>query len=107
MHLVIVLWNYTFPHEATEIAVGGDVVEPVVMHTDVCDMGCHLFNRVPSADLKELLITGGIKLENRGAELEPLCPFGPASCGIGTSDGKNRVCLFQGGAMCPQWAKIF
>ena len=80
MHLVIVLTDHAFPHEAAEVAVSGDVVKSVVMYTDMCDMWCHLFNRVPSADLKELLITGGIKLKDSGTELEPLRPLGPAAC---------------------------
>ena len=96
IHLAIVPRNHTLPHQTPEVAISRDIIETVIVDTDVCHVGCHLLNRVPSTDLKELLIAGSIKLKDSGAELKPLCPLGPAACRVSASDGKNG-CPFLGG----------
>jgi hypothetical protein len=50
---------------------------------------CHLGYGALTPDIEKLAIVRGIELQNGGAELETLCPFGPPPAGVLTADGVN------------------
>src|ERR1051326_758204 len=77
--LALVVRDFALAHESPEISVGGNVIKSVVMHANVGDVRSHSLNRLPSAKFQELLLSGGIELQQGGTELEPLRPFGPTS----------------------------
>ena len=68
--------------QAPQGAVGGDVVKAVVVHAHVGDVGGHHLQRPPAPDVQELLVPGGVELQQGRAELEPLRPLRPAPGGV-------------------------
>ncbi len=80
-------------HEAQQIAVGADVVEPVVVHPDVGQVRRHEVDGVAPADVEEGRVACHFILINRPAELEALRPFGPAARGVFALDGEDRRAL--------------
>lgn len=78
-----------FMMEAEEIAVSGNVVEAVVMDTGMGDMGGHAVAGAAPGEVEELGIAGGFELEQGGAELKALGPFGPATGGVAALDGEH------------------
>ena len=85
--------DFAFAHQAPEIAVGRDIVEPVVVDADVRNVGGHHLDGLAPAQVQEPLVAGGVELQEGGAELEPLRPFGPAARGVSALDSED------GGAM--------
>lgn len=85
-----------FGEEAEEIAVGGDVVEAMVMDAGVGDVGGHELKGVGAADREELFVAGGIELEDGGAELEALGPFSPAAARVEAIDGEDGRAFLWG-----------
>src|ERR1043165_496367 len=49
--------HFSFPHQPPKVAVSGDVVESVIMHTDMRHVTRHYFDRFPAAQLEKLLLT--------------------------------------------------
>ena len=78
-----------FAREPPQVAVGADVVEPVVVHPHVGQVRRHPFQRARAAEVEELLVAGRVELEQRGAELEPLRPLGPAARLVAPFDGED------------------
>src|SRR5207244_5936505 len=64
--------NPSFPHEPPKIAVGGDVVETVIVDADVRDVGGHALDGSFAPQLQEALLACGVKLEQRRTVLETL-----------------------------------
>jgi hypothetical protein len=65
-------------HQPPEVAVRADIVEPVVVNADVREVRRHHSQRALAAKLEKLLVAGGVELQKRGSELEPLRPLRPA-----------------------------
>src|SRR4051812_11172479 len=91
--LLLVCFNFSFDHQAKQVAVSGNVVETVVMHAYMRNMGCHQFHRVRAADLQKLLFSGRVVLQESQSELEALRPFSPAAAGISACNSKHRSAL--------------
>lgn len=79
--------------EAEEVAVGGDVVEAVVVDAGVADVAGHALEGVGAADVEEVLVAGGFELEELAAVLEALGPFGPAAGGVASVAGDDGGAL--------------
>ena len=79
-----------FKNHAPQIPVGGYVVESVIVHRDMSQVGCHLFDRVLPPNFEELFVVCCVELQQCGAELESLRPFCPPACGILTGGGEHR-----------------
>src|SRR3989454_12430808 len=62
-------------HQAKQIAIGGDVIEAVIVHADVRHVRGHALNRVAPPDFKETLVAGRIELQQRRTKLETLGPL--------------------------------
>jgi len=93
--------DLSLARQAPEVAVGGYVVETMVMDPNVRDMRGHQLNGLVAADLQESLLPGGVILQQRRAELETLGPFSPAPAGVpafGRENGRplaRRPALFE------------
>ena len=77
-------------HQAQQVAVRGDVVEPVVVHADVADMAGHVLHRGAAADLENRRVARGVELQDGRAELEALRPLGPAARRVAAVDREDR-----------------
>ena len=79
-----------FAHQAVQVAVGAQVVEAVVVHSDMAHVGRHVFYRVFATHLQKSGVVGGIVLQDGRAVLKTLRPLGPASGGVLTLHGEHR-----------------
>src|SRR6185436_9476261 len=68
----VVVGDFAAAHETAEIAVGGEVVEGVVVDTDVGYVGRHVLEGVLARQFQEVAVAGGIEGEKGGAVLEAL-----------------------------------
>src|SRR5438876_7638782 len=92
--LPLVERNFTFAHQAEQIAEGGDIVESVIVDADVREVGRHALEGVAPADFQERFLAGGIELQQRRAELKPLRPLGPPTGGVSASYREDRRAAF-------------
>ena len=76
--------------EPPQVAVGADVVETVIVHTDMGEMRRHPQQRALLAQIKEVMLTGGIELQERSAVDESFRPLGPAAGGVTALDSEHR-----------------
>ena len=88
--LLLVWRDPPLPHQPPQVAIGGDVVEPMVMHSHVGNVRGHHPAGAPPADLQKLRIPGRVILEQGRSILEPLRPFGPSPGCVFTLDSENR-----------------
>ena len=79
----------TFSEESAQVSVGADIVESVIVHPDVGDVGGHAAERSLAADLEHRFIAGGVVLENGGAVDESFGPLGPTPGGVFACNGEN------------------
>ena len=75
--------------QAAEVAVGGDVVEPVVVHADVGDVRRHVAEGLRAAELQHRLVAGGVEVKECHPELEALRPLRPAPRGVAPLPGED------------------
>ena len=81
-------------HQAQQIAVGADVVEAVIVNADVGDVRRHDVDGALGGRSPGTRLAGGVELQDGGAELEALRPFGPAAAGVLAADGEDgRTCV--------------
>ena len=90
MLFVLVERNLPLAHQAQQIAVGGQVVEPVVVHADGRDLRGHPLHRFAPADLQETFVGRGVELQNGRAVLKSLRPLRPAARGVSAPHGEDR-----------------
>ena len=69
--------NTAFQHQTPQIAVCADIVEPMVVDSDVRHVRSHLPHGLAATDFEKPLIIGAVKLEQCRADLKPLSPFRP------------------------------
>ena len=62
-----------------QIAVGADVVEAVIMHTDMRDVTRHALDCLAATDGEEFFAARGVELKDGRAELKPLRPLRPTA----------------------------
>src|SRR5436305_12769462 len=74
-------------NEPPKVAVSRNVVESVVVHSHVREMGSHSLQRRVASALQESLFASGIELQQSRAVLKTLGPFGPATRGVFALDG--------------------
>src|SRR4051794_9167151 len=86
--LPFVLRKFAFVHQAQQVAVGADVIKTMVVYPDVRDMWRHELDSVLAPSSQMRLITGRIELQNLGAKLKALGPFGPASARVAAIYGE-------------------
>ena len=72
------------------VAVRADVVEAVIVHAHVGQVRRHPLERAGAAEIEEPRVVGRIELQQRGAELKPLGPLGPAARLVASLDGEDR-----------------
>ena len=82
LHLAWVGIDLSLAHEAAQVSVGRDVVEPVIVHADVRDVRGHALHCPPAADFQKPLIAGRVELQHRRAELKSLRPLCPTARGV-------------------------
>src|SRR5262245_39961692 len=80
----------TLARQSPEIAVGADVVEPVIVDARMRQVQRHALERARSPELEELAAAGRVVLENRRSELEALRPLRPAPCAVASVNRENR-----------------
>ena len=90
MLFVLVERNLPLAHQTQQIAVGGQVVEPVVVHADGRDLRGHPLHRFAPADLQETFVGRGVELQNGRAVLKSLRPLRPAARGVSAPHGEDR-----------------
>jgi hypothetical protein len=61
----------------------------VIVDAHVRQVRRHAIDHAIARQLEELALAGGIELQHRGAELEPLRPFGPATGAVLALDGEH------------------
>ena len=71
------------------MAVGGDVVEAVVVNAGVGEVLGHVGDDVPLGHREQILIAGQLEAEQGVAVLKALCPLGPAARGVPAGNGKD------------------
>jgi hypothetical protein len=71
-----------FIHQPAQISVGADVVESMVVNTEVADMRGHVVECPFAADVQKPFVSSGVELQDRRPKLKPLCPLGPTPRGI-------------------------
>ena len=81
--------NRAFEHQPTEITIGGNIVEPVIMHADVGDVRRHMLKGLGATEFQIFLLASGVVLQELHAELETLGPLGPTLGSIFTLLGKD------------------
>jgi hypothetical protein len=59
------MWDVPFAHETQQVSIGGDVVESVVMHSDVRNVAGHLSNDASPSSFKKSIVTGRFELQQR------------------------------------------
>src|SRR5687768_17469492 len=77
--LALVPVDLPFAHEPPKIAIGGNVVEPMIVHAEMRDMRSHALNRVVTSDFEESGVASDIELQKSRPKLKPLRPFCPTS----------------------------
>ena len=82
-------------HHAKQVAIGGNVVETVVVHADVRDVRGHAFDRVAPAEFQKPLLAGRVELQQRRSKLKALRPFRPPPRGVFAFHGKNRRAVLR------------
>ncbi len=85
----------SFTHEPPQVAVGADVVEPVIVDPHVRQVRRHAIHGARSSQLEELLLARRIELQDRRPELEALRPFGPATGLIAARHREHRRTLLR------------
>ena len=83
------MWDASFEHEASEVAVGRQVIEPVVMDTGMGQVMGHMVEGPLAAQFQQRLIAGGVEEEEGFSEEEALGPFGPSPRGIASVHGED------------------
>ncbi len=86
---MLVVRNRTFEHQTAEVAVGGDVIETVIVHPDVRDVRRHVLEGLFTTEREKLILPRRIVLEKGHSELETLRPFRPTPRGILALLGKD------------------
>jgi hypothetical protein len=89
-HLPLGRLEAPFAGEPPQVAVGTDVVEAVIVDADVGEMRRHPLEGAGAAQIEELLVAGGVELQQRRAELEALRPLRPAAGAVLSFDGEHR-----------------
>ena len=72
------------------MAVGGDVVEAMVVNTGVGEVLGHVGDDVAPGQREQILISRQLEAQQGIAVLESLGPLGPAARGIAAGDGDDR-----------------
>ena len=80
----LILGDTAFMQQSQQIAIGADIIEPVVMDSDVADMRSHIPDRAVTPPIQEAFLSGGVIEQQCTPELKALGPFGPAPGGIVT-----------------------
>ena len=89
VQLPLVGGNASFEHQTAQVAVGGDVVEAVIVHAGVGQMLRHVGDDVPLGHGEQILISGQLEAEQGIAVLESLGPLGPAARRVAAGDGDD------------------
>ncbi|MBA7481356.1 hypothetical protein ES707_16826 [subsurface metagenome] len=76
--------------QTQKIAVGADVVEAVVVYADMADVGGHGLQGALDPSIQELFVLPRVELKKGRSKPKPLCPLGPAPCGVFALHRKNR-----------------
>ena len=87
----LVVRDASLPHQSAEIAVGGEVVEAVIVHADVGDVRWPCARRCcfrPSSS--SCSIAGRVERQDCAAVLKALRPFRPAARGVFAFDREDR-----------------
>ncbi len=84
----------SFARQPPQVAVGADVVEPVVVHAHVGEVRGHSFHSPRSSELEKARVARRVELQQRRPELEALCPLRPAARLIPALHGEHRCALF-------------
>src|SRR5665811_1083635 len=79
-------WDSTLEHQPPEVAVGADVVEPVVMHAFMGEMRRHVIACETATQFERFIISGSVELQDGLTVEKTLSPLGPAACGVPTVD---------------------
>ena len=87
--LAFVPLDAAFVQQAEQIAVGGDVVEAVVMHAGVRDVAGHQFDGLAASDVEEARVARGVELKDGRAELKALRPLRPAARRVAALHGED------------------
>ena len=61
LELLGVVRQAAFEDQPPQVAVGADVVEPVVVHAEVRDVRDHVAARALAAELQQRLVAGGVE----------------------------------------------
>src|ERR1700744_4936361 len=58
VQLPFVRWYAAFEHQPAQIAVGGDIVEAVIVYPGVAEMFSHVLHDVPPGQVQEIAVIG-------------------------------------------------
>src|ERR1051325_1044943 len=86
---LLLVGDFSLPHQAEQVAISGDVVEAMVGTADMRDVLGHVFDRGAPAQLEKRLVTGRVELQQGRADLEALGPLRPAPGGVAALDGED------------------
>jgi len=82
-------FNAALQHEAAQVAVGGDVVEAVVVDSGVGQVLGHVLYRVAATKFEQLEVPHQFKTEERIAVLKAMRPLRPAPRRVDAGRGKH------------------
>src|ERR1700733_7193375 len=84
-----VLGNASLTHQPPKISVSADVIEAMVMNSEMADVARHFLQcRLPS-QIKKSSVFIGIKLKDRRSILKTLCPLCPPARSVFAIHRKN------------------
>src|SRR5262249_15183588 len=76
-------------------AAPAGVVEPLIGHAPVRQVGGHAPDGTTAADLEKARVAGGVELQKRGTELKALRPLGPPARLIPALHGEDRRAILR------------
>ena len=77
--LLLVEGDLAFAHQPPKVPVRRNIVESMIVNSNVGDVGGHQFNSFCAANFKELLFAGSVELQKGRSELKTLGPLSPTA----------------------------
>src|SRR5262249_7179452 len=81
--------NSALGHEPAQVAVGGDVVETMIVHADMGDVDGHVLEDPAPAQFQEARLSGRLELQKSRTKLKALRPLGPTARRITPAHGEH------------------
>src|SRR5579872_7169928 len=72
-------WNPPLTDQSSKISIGANLIEAVIVNTEMRDMGGHIRANPLDRQVEKASFSGRVELQNGAAEFKSLGPVGPAA----------------------------